>query len=294
VGRSRFLLVCTFAGLALIGARAQQVTPVSETITPSVPNASQLTREQMENFLRTAQILNERPVAKGVTKTRRATLSDGHILHDAHIQDVDVYKPVYRTREGLERNFRDSYKFNIAAYMLDKMMDIGMVPVCVYREVDGKPAAVSWWVDNVKFDEEGRRAAHAEPPDLNEWARQMNLVRDFDQLILNEDRNQGNLLIDKNWKVWMIDHTRAFRDDLTPRQPDVLHRTSEKFLNAMKALNQQQLEATLMPYVTQEDIRTLLLRRDWLVHFFENKANTDGRESVYFDIPIKTPQVTIP
>jgi len=294
VGRSRFLLVCTFAGLALIGASAQQVTPVSETITPSVPNASQLTREQMENFLRTAQILNERPVAKGVTKTRRATLSDGHMLHDAHIQDVDVYKPVYRTRDGLEKNFRDSYKFNIAAYLLDKMMDIGMVPVCVYREVDGKPAAVSWWVDNVKFDEEGRRAAHAEPPDLNEWARQMNLVRDFDQLILNEDRNQGNLLIDKNWKVWMIDHTRAFRDDLTPRQPDVLHRTSEKFLNAMKALNQQQLEVTLMPYVTQEDIRTLLLRRDWLVHFFENKANTDGKESVYFDIPIKTPQVTIP
>ena len=294
MGRSRFLLVCTFAGLALIGVSAQQVTPVSETITPSVPNASQLTREQMENFLRTAQILNERPVAKGVTKTRRATLSDGHMLHDAHIQDVDVYKPVYRTRDGLEKNFRDSYKFNIAAYLLDKMMDIGMVPVCVYREVDGKPAAVSWWVDNVKFDEEGRRAAHAEPPDLNEWARQMNLVRDFDQLILNEDRNQGNLLIDKNWKVWMIDHTRAFRDDLTPRQPDVLHRTSEKFLNAMKALNQQQLEVTLMPYVTQEDIRTLLLRRDWLVHFFENKANTDGKESVYFDIPIKTPQVTIP
>ena len=292
--RSGFPVVFAFVSVALVCAGAQQLTPVRETIASSVPNAAQLTREQMENFLRTAQIVSERPAGKGVTHSIRATLSDGHWIHDAHIQTVDVYKPIYRTRDGIERNFRDSYKFNIAAYLVDRMMDIGMVPVCVSREVDGKPAAVSWWVDNVLFDEEGRRAAHAEPPDLNEWARQMNLVRDFDALILNEDRNQGNLLIDKNWKVWAIDHTRSFRDDLTPRQPDVLHRTSLKFLNAMKALNQQQLEATLMPWVTEEDIHAMLARRDWLVNFFESKANSDGKESVYFDIPIHTPQVTIP
>lgn len=292
--RKRFPFVLTLVVAGLACASAQQVTPVRETIASSVPTASQLTREQMENFLRTAQIVSERPAGKGVTNSIRATLSDGHWLHDAHIQNVDVYKPIYRTRDGLERNFRDSYKFNIAAYLVDRMMDIGMVPVCVYREVDGKPAAVSWWVDNVMFDEEGRRAAHAEPPDLNEWARQMNLIRDFDALILNEDRNQGNVLIDKSWKVWAIDHTRAFRDDLTPRSPENLHRTSEKFMSAMKALTEQQLQTTLSPWVTAEDIRTMLARRDWLVNFFEHKANTDGKESVFFDIPIATPRVTIP
>ncbi len=294
VQRRRFFLFVTFTCGILNGARAQQATPVRETITSSVPNASQLTREQMEDFLRTARITSERPAGKGVTHARRVTMTDGHWIHDAHIQDIDVFKPLFRTPEGLERNFRDSYKFNIAAYLLDKMMNINMIPVCVYREVDGKPSAASWWVDSVMFDEEGRRAAHSEPPDLNYWSRQLNEVRNFDQLISNEDRNQGNLLIDHDWRVWMIDHSRAFRDDLTPRNPDVLRRCSQKFLDALKALNEQQLQATLMPWITQEDIRTMLLRRDWLVHFFENKVSTEGKEAIFTDMPVKTPQVTIP
>jgi len=37
------------------------------------------------------------------------------------------------------------------------------------------------------------------------------VVRLFDQLIYNTDRNLGNLLIDKSWRLWMIDHTRAFK-----------------------------------------------------------------------------------
>jgi hypothetical protein len=32
----------------------------------------------------------------------------------------------------------------------------------------------------------------------------------FDQLIFNDDRNQGNMLIGKDWKVWLIDHTQDF------------------------------------------------------------------------------------
>ena len=100
--------------------------------------------------------------------------------------------------------------------------------------------------------------------------------------------------VNLNQPVWMIDESRAFRDDLKPRNPEILRRCSMKFMNAMKALNQQQLEATLMPWVTQENIRTLLVRRDWMVKFFENKANTDGKEAIFTDMPIKTPQVTIP
>ena len=39
----------------------------------------------------------------------------------------------------------------------------------------------------------------------------MSLVRVFDQLIGNIDRNVGNLLITSDWRIWAIDHTRAFR-----------------------------------------------------------------------------------
>ena len=270
-------------------ATAPAAAPLKSNVT-----AKDLTREQMEKFLLTARIVSERPAGKGITGTRRVTLTDGQYVHDAHIQDIDIFKAEYRTKEGIEKNFRDSYKFNIAAYRLDKIMDLNIVPVCVPREVNGKPAAVDWWVDDVLFDEEGRRAKDAEPPDENEWTRQLNTIRDFDQLIYNDDRNQGNLLIDKGWKLWAIDHSRAFRDKTVLRDPRVLRRISSKMLEAMRTLTEQQLKDSLTPYITEEDIDDMLVRRELLVKFFESEITSKGEDTVLTDLPRRTPRVTIP
>ncbi len=257
-------------------------------------NASQATREQMERFLLNARIVGVRPAGKGVTNTTRLTLTDGSWIHDAHLQDIDVYKAEYRTKEGIEKNFRDSYKFNIAAYRLDKIMELGIVPVCVPRQVNGKPVALDWWVDNVQFDEEGRRDKNIEPPDPELWTRQLNTVRDFDQLIYNEDRNQGNLLIDTGWKLWAIDHSRSFRPTAAIRDPKVLRRISGKMLAAMRALNVQVLRDNLLPYITEDDIQALIARRNLLVKFFENEITSKGEDAVLTDMPRKTQVVTIP
>ena len=254
----------------------------------------QLTREQMEDFLLHGEIVSERPVAKGITHTMRLTLNNGRYYHDAHLQQIDIYRPVYRTSEGVQKNFTDSYKYNIAAYRLDKLLDLNMIPVCVPRVVDGKPGALDWWVDDVQFDEEGRRAKSVDPPDLNYWSRQLNDLRDFDQLIYNEDRNQGNLLIDKDWKVWGIDHSRSFREIPTLRDPKVLRRISNKLLAAMKNLNEQTLEAALLPYVTRPAIQALLARRDLLVQFFDKQSSDKCKDVVLTDIPRRTERVTIP
>ena len=165
---------------------------------------------------------------------------------------------------------------------------------CVYRVVDGKPSAVDWWVDDVMFDEAGRRDKNVDPPDLNYWGKQLNDIRDFDQLIYNVDRNQGNLLIDKDWKVWAIDHSRSFR--LTPalRDPQVLRRISNKLLQAMKALTQQNLEANLLPYVSKDAIQALLVRRNLLVTFFDTQITQKGADVILTDLPRRTERVTIP
>jgi len=248
----------------------------------------------MEHFLQTAPIVAARPIELGITHTQRVTLSDGEIYHDAHVQTIDIYKAEYRSKEGVEKNFTDSYKYNITAYRLDKLMDLGMVPVCVYRVVDGKPAAVDWWVDGVQFDEAGRRDKNVDPPDLNEWGRQMNDMRDFDQLIYNVDRNQGNVLIDKEWKVWAIDHSRSFRINPTLRDPENLRRISGKLLQGLKTLNEQNCEAVLLPYISKDAIQTMLQRRDLLVSFFENQITQKGPDVVLTDMPRHTERVTIP
>ena len=94
----------------------------------------------------------------------------------------------------------------------------------VKRAIDNKNAAVTWWVDDVQFDEKGRTKQKRWAP-TRSGRRNRFQVCVFDELIQNRDRNQGNLLWTKDWTLWLIDHTRAFRLGqilLKPEQPDAL------------------------------------------------------------------------
>jgi hypothetical protein len=41
----------------------------------------------------------------------------------------------------------------VNAYRIDRLIKLNMVAVAVARRYNGKPAAFSWWVDDVKGDE---------------------------------------------------------------------------------------------------------------------------------------------
>lgn len=254
----------------------------------------QLSQAQQEKFLETANIVARKTVTAGITKTSRITLSDGRTTHDAHVQTIDVYKPVYRTKEFVEKDFRDSYKFNIAAYRVAKLLKLDDTPPCVYREVDGQPASVCWWVDNVQFDEVTRRDRKIEPPDPEYWTRQLNNIRVFDQLIDNTDRNQGNLLIDKEWKLWMIDHSRAFRTTTVLRKPEALKRVSQSLLDSLRKLTIEDARPQLTQFLSDQEIRTIFVRRDLILKLFSQQISQNGADAVYTDMPVKTPHVTIP
>lgn len=81
----------------------------------------------------------------------------------------------------------------------------------------------------------------------------MYIARVFNQLSYNTDRNLGNLLIAKVWKIGMIDPTRAFRTRTTILSPKNLVRGDTALLAAMKRL----------------DEKGLLKRRDLIIACFE-------------------------
>lgn len=93
------------AALVLVGASATAI---------SQGPATGLTDAEMEQFLRKARIVSTKRIGLGVTESVRATLSDGSRTHDAHIQIVDAYKSEFRSARGIERNFRDSWRYNIS------------------------------------------------------------------------------------------------------------------------------------------------------------------------------------
>lgn len=241
------------------------------------------TDEQQEEFLLRGDIGRMKTVNEGITLSSRATLTYNGVEHDAQIQSVEVSKPSHPTPEGFELNFRDSYKFNIAAYRLSRLLGMNMTPVSVERTVKGKPSAVTWWIDNALMTEKTRYLKKINPPDHGPWNRQMHIVRVFDELIYNTDRNLGNIVITENWKAWMIDHTRGFRTHKQLRRPQNLLRCDRKLLDSMRTLTPEQLDRELRPYIGRPQVTALLSRRDLIVELFDKKIKEQGESAVLFD-----------
>ncbi len=175
---------------------------------------AELTKAQMREFLAKAKIVSAKEAGKGITHPYRLTLTEGSLTHDALFQSVDERKSKKTFADGkMELNFVDSYHYNIAAYDLAELLGLdNMMPMSIERRWQGKLGSLTWWIDNVAMDEGERLKQGVSSPDSESWNQQFYRMRVFSQLVYDSDRNLTNVLITKDWHVWMIDFTRAFRD----------------------------------------------------------------------------------
>lgn len=246
--------------------------------------AQSLAPAEKAHFLATARIVSSTDLPKGVTKPRRVTLSDGTLTHDAVFSTIDERIPIMRFKNGkTELDFVDSYKYSIAAYRVAVLLGLDeMVPVTVEREWRNERGALSWWID-AKWDEEERRKQKLPPPDPIEWQRQTSRMRVFEQLLADTDRNLGNMLIGEDWKIWMIDFTRAFRRTRELPAPQTLTRCDRQLLDRLRSLTREGLLDAARPYIGGSEIDALLARRDLIVARFEELVARRGDAAVLFD-----------
>lgn len=246
-------------------------------------DASALSKEQIKQFLLTAKIVGDHPAKKGATDTRRLTLSDGTITHDASFQSIDEHLRDKQFADGhREINFVDSYKYDIAAYILAEMVGFDdMMPVYVERKYQGKNGSLSWWLP-VKMDDAERFTKKIEPPDPDAWNNQMYKVRVFDELVYDTDSNLTNVLISADWKIWRIDFSRAFRTFHSLKDPKDLVRCDRDMFERLKALNAPELTAKTTTYLTKDEIQALMARRDIIVQFFQKQITEKGEKEVLY------------
>ena len=286
--------MCAFRGLpaaAVLAAGLLGALPAVVTGQPANP-ASPVPRtvEAREAFLEKAEVIDARQLGKGVTKPWRLTLKAGDVIHDAAFQDIDKNKDEVRFRSGrTERDFRDFYGYNIAAYRLARLLGYDdLVPVSVERVWKGRRGALTWWVDK-KWDEDERVKEGAEPPDVPAWERQLYLARAFTALVADTDRNLGNQLVTADFHLWLIDFTRAFRHTMDLKSPSLLRRIDRRFYDRLKALEEREVEAELAKYLDPQSRKALLSRRDALVEHFAVLADERGDKSAVFYESDSTP-----
>jgi hypothetical protein len=242
-----------------------------------------LTKEQIKQFLLAAKVVKSHPSERGITHTVRLTLSDGIVTHDASFQAIDERKPVAKLASGTELNFVDSYKYNIAAYELAELLGMdNMLPVYVERKWEGNVGSLSWWLP-VKMDELERHNQKLEPPDSNAWNNQMYKIRVFDQLVSDSDPNLTNVLIGENWRIWRIDFTRAFRQTKDLKDPNKnLVRCDAQLLEKLKALDANVFTEKTKRYLTKEEVKAVMARRDKIVAHFERLMAEKGENEVLY------------
>lgn len=253
--------------------------------TPAAPPpAATLSAAEMEKFLLDGRIVKKKESSKGVTSAYRVTLSDGVITHDAQVQNVDIAKPFFDVGpRKSEVNFRDSWRYNVAAYRLAVMLGLDNVPMSVERIVDGKPAAMTWWLDGVMDDGDRRKKKISQSNPLRA-ADYYSVMYLFDELIQNRDRNQGNIVWSPDSRMWMIDHTRAFRVGRDLQQPENLMRIERNLFEKLRGLDRQAFTESIGKILTKDEIEALFVRRDKLVQLFEQKIASLGADKVLYTI----------
>lgn len=203
--------------------------------------------QEVEEYLRTAECVRMEELGPGLPMRRCILRPGGPVSRMA-------WKPL---PPGTYRGFRESYKTDIAAYELDKLLRMDMVPPAVERELQGQKGAAILWVENVSSWEAGTSPGES---DRAHWEGQLVRMRMFDDLIGNKDRNLGNSLHDAAWNLILIDHSRAFGSDT--ELPHKLTRIDRDYWARIESLTRHQLDATLRPWLDDHEIGAILNRRE--------------------------------
>jgi len=250
--------------------------PAPRAQTPPFPPSSKVwvgRYAEYEAFLKTAPFQRVEGVSLGVTSPRHAFFAPGGLAAGA------AWKPL---KPGPYEGYFESYKSEIAAYKLDRMLELDMVPPTVERTYKAETGSLQLWIENTRMLKQILDAkVHA--PDVEAWSVQVARQRAFDDLVADIDDNQGNQLVDRAWNLIKIDHSRAFTATMT--QPfeigKTLNRIDRPFFDRMKALDRASVDRELGPLLEARAAISLMARRDAMVKAFQKLAAAKGDAKVF-------------
>jgi hypothetical protein len=234
--------------------------------------------------LRSGSVVSRHEIGRGVAGAEKVVLEHEGARFHAAFRTVNALvesEPTGGARRPM--SYRDAAIFEVAAYELSELLGIGWVPPAVARRIDGTDGTVQIWMEQTAPEVALLDQGSLDPPDPGRWNRQKEIMRVFDSLIANNDRNQGNLLIDAQWNIWLIDHTRAFNRSSKLVDRDSITRCERGLWLSLQALDEPTIRGRVEPYLKRREIRALLLRHGKLVHHLEKLIEKRGENAVVFD-----------
>ena len=245
-------------------------------------------REAQEEFLMTAEILRFEPIGEGVTKPFKLYLKKGAV----------EAKAAWKNPSGTQSGFLEGWQYEIAAYRLDKLVGLNMIPPAEL-EFQGKTGALVYWVEyKYRLDKLVEQRIRIPDSAVDHTEKMKWLARAWDCLIANEDRNQQNVLYTEDWRMILFDHSRAFRStkEFTERlmfgrngiqvsqqgTPFLFRRLPRWFVEKVKALTLEDVKAAVGTTLKDKEIKAILARRVLLIKEIEEMIKERGEAAVLY------------
>lgn len=241
-------------------------------------------RAKWEEFLKTAEIIRSEDIGEGVTKPYRLYLKKGDLENSG----------CWKNPSGIQHGFLEGWQYEIAAYEMDKLLELHMIPPTVEREFKGKRGSLQLWITSEMSDldrmENGIDIPRSKIPS---WNKSKYLTRAFDCLIANEDRTQQNIRYTKDWRTILIDHSRSFRSKrkFTRRlvfgkkgikEKKLIRQLPREFVEKVKSLNFEIIKQAVGPYLTDKEIEAVLKRKQLLLKEIDEMIKELGEDKFLY------------
>jgi hypothetical protein len=256
-----------------------------------------INNQEIEEFLLTARIKAVEKIPIGVTKPLKLLLEKNGVQMHAVFRSVEISRHRWKSPEGrLHINFHDDCRYEYASYKLSRLLGLHNIPPVVEREFERedfpnrklynrlrkKAGTLQIWIEGA-ITEKDRREQNLHPSDRLYWFNQQQLMYLFDNLIYNIDRNQGNILIGPDWRIWFIDSTRAYRTFGDLRKPELLKKCDRTLFGILSELTFQDLENALGDCLKDNELRGLFERKEKVVQLYQELIDEKGEELVLVD-----------
>lgn len=244
----------------------------------SIQSSDQISwdQEKLENYLRTAEIISvEKNTEAGRTAPWKITLDDGKTRRLGH------FKYINRSRPSL---LPDCYKYEIAAYELDKILELNIVPPVVERVIEGTTGSLQIYLEGF-IKEAERKIRKIEPPDPVYFQNMLEVINVFENLVHEEDCfDADDTMVNlDDWKVCRVDFSMAFSPELELISGCTINKCSHRLYQNLIQLDDLEVENKLKPYLSDLEIEALLQRKKIIIEKIAQLIKERGQKAVLFD-----------
>jgi hypothetical protein len=241
-------------------------------------------RAKWEDYLATANVVGQEQIVGrlAVTSPWKLTLEKDGIRKNA----------LWKNPEGrMVTGFPEGWKWEIAAYRMDKLLGLNMIPPTVEKRFQENRGSCQLWIeDTITLREKEEKKIKVPSYKVGYWNRATYLQRAFDNLIANEDRTLNQILITKDWRMILIDHSRSFRTfnkllftEKTKEGPKLMSELPRAFVEKIKALNFQMIKDAVGEYLKDDEINAVLARKDLVLKEIDRLIAKNGEANVLYD-----------